>query len=569
MTSSAFSSFRLLRDNRPLLMTLGEFKAAFPSESQHVEWKEGIGREKIQKAIVAFSNADGGVVMVGVTDKGNLIGKSLDEGTRKDLWQTIGNIRSPGRIELDTLAVGQKEITLIFVEQRRQGVAQTSDGTLVIRKGKQNLPLFDDELIVLMSQRKQDAFDTSPTRWALADADSDLLSSLRGVFEITRDLNGQDLADALEERGLVTRQGGEFLLTKAGALFLVPDAPRELGKCYIEVFRHPDDSGEYDLRKEFGGTPSQQAKEAIAWIDEQLGFDLVIVGAKRHELKRLPSRALREVIANAVAHRDYQLSGSAIEIHLKPREVEVTSPGGFVAPVNSENIRDAHIARNRTVINTLRAFDLGEDAGRGIKVIMEEMASDLRGEPTFQEKVNGFVTVRLPIESPVTPEERGWIQELEHQDRLLPNDRRVLIEAARGKLLANGTVCSLLNIDSTHARQSLQRLRDAGFLEQVGKHGGARYRIAQNIQRPVGIDLSREELREVILDMAAKSRITNAMLQNRLGLLRHEVNYLLREMVNDGLLELRGAGRGAHYVLSDSFGIRNPNSEHTGQNEEK
>ena len=548
LVAMTYPPFHPMGDRQPSSMTLDEFKAEFPDENQYVEWKEGTSREKLQEAIVAFSNTDGGVVMIGVDDRGIPIGKRLDEGTRKNLWEIINEIKSPGRLELSTLAVDRKEITLVLVENRKQGVARTSNGRLLIRRSKQNLAPSDDELVVLLSQRIQEAFDSCPSRWSLGDADPDMLSSLCQAFEITQELDVQDLSDALAERGLVTWQGGNALLTKAGALFLIQDATREFGKCCIEVFRYSDSAGEYDLRKEFWGTPPQQAADATAWIDEQLGFDLVIVGVKRHELKRLPTKALREVIANAVAHRDYLLSGSAIEIHLRPNEVEVTSPGGFVAPVTSENIRYAHAARNRTVIRTLRAFDLGEDAGRGIKVILEEMATDLRGQPTFVEETTGFVTVRLPMESPVTPEERAWIQALVDQEQLLPEDRRVLIEAARGELLANASVGSLLDVDSTHARQSLQRLRDAGFLEQVGRHGGARYRIAQKIQRPVGVDLSRDELRSVILDIASNQPVTNALLQHHLGLPRYGVRDLLAELVHDELLERRGAGRGAYYV---------------------
>ena len=531
-------------------MTLDEFAAAYPSESQHVEWKEGTSGRPLQKAIVAFSNADGGVVMVGVNDCGKPIGRRLDEGTRKSLWETINEIESPGPIELSGLEVGGVPITVISVGPRQQGVSQTSDGTPVIRRGKQNLPLKGDSLVALLSQRSHAVFDGSPTDWSLSDADPDLRARLCEAFAIPLDLHDHDIADALAERGLVMRQGGKPMLTKAGALFLVPSAPRQFGKCYIEVFRFTQEAAEYDLRKEFRGTPAQQAEDAVAWIEEQLGFDLVIVNTKRHELKRLPYKALREVIANAVAHRDYQLSGSAVEVHIKPNEVVVTSPGGFVAPVTSKNIREAHAARNKTVIRTLRAFDLGEDAGRGIKIILDEMAAELRGEPTFEEEVDGFVTVRLPIESPVTPDERAWVHEMEGEGRLRPDDRRVLIEAARGVTLSNSAVCSLLNVDSTHARQSLQRLRDAGFLEQDGQRGGARYRIAPNMRQRGAVRLNRAEIREVILTMAANKEITNAVLRSELGLSLYEISVQLKELVADGLLERRGASRGTYYVLS-------------------
>ena len=533
-------------------MTLQEFTATFPSESSYVEWKEGVSNDRIQKAVVALSNADGGVLMIGVNDRGRPTGRPLDTNLEKRLWEIVNHIESPGSIELHGLAVGGVEITAVSVERRLQGVAQTSDGTALIRMGKQNLPLTGAALVELVSKRVQDSFDSDLSRWILAEADPDLLGLLFGAFEIDPNSSEQDRADAMEERGMVVHRAGEAVLTKAGALFLVPDASSEFGKCFVEVFRFPEDGAEHDRRVAFDGTPAQQVDAATAWIDDELGFDLIVVGRKRHELKRLPVRALREVVANAVAHRDYQLSGSAVEVRVSPREVTVISPGGFVAPVTSENLRDAHAARNRRVIQALRAFGLSEDAGRGIGVVLNEMAQDLRAEPTFAEQPQGHVTVRLPIESPVSPEERAWARELEGRAELLPGDRRVLIEAARGAELANADVRSLLNIDSAEARQSLQRLRDAGLLEQEGKRRAARYRIVPGLGRPAWVGLDRAGQRSAVLDMAGRGPVTNAMVRQELGLPRQGAVLLLRGLVAEGMLEMRGSKRGSHYVLAGS-----------------
>ena len=533
-------------------MTLAQFAATFPSESSYVEWKEGIGRNSIQRAVVAFSNADGGVIMIGVSDRGQPTGRPLDANLEKQLWEIVNHVESPGSIELHGLAVEGVAITAVSVARRREGVAQTSDGTALIRMGKQNLPLTGAALVESVSRRVQDSFDSGLAPWSLAEADPDLLRLLSTAFEIDPNSSERDRADALEERGMVVHRGGEALLTKAGALFLVPDASREFGKCFVEVFRFPEAGAEHDRRVVFEGTPAQQVDAATAWIDNELGFDLVIVGRKRHELRRLPVRALREVIANAVAHRDYQLSGSAVEVRVSSREVQVISPGGFVAPVTSQNLRDAHAARNRRVIQALRAFGLAEDMGRGIRVVLDEMAQDLRGEPSFTEQPQGHVTVRLPVESPVSPEERAWARELEGRAELLPGDRRVLIEAARGAELANSDVRSLLNVDSAGARQSLQRLRDAGLLEQEGERGAARYRIVAGLGRPAWVGLDRAGQRSAALDMARRGPITNTMVRQELGLPRQGVVHLLRGLVADGLLEMRGSKRGSHYVLAGS-----------------
>ncbi len=351
-------------------MTREGFAAAFPSESHFVEWKTGLSRSEIQKTVVAFSNADGGVLMIGVTDEGRLRGKPLDDGLEKTVWEIIQEIESPGSVELNGLRVGEVDITVISVAERLDAVAQTSDGTLLIRRGKQNLPLKGGAFVGLVSHRERQTFDSSPSRWALPDADSDLLARLCRAFEIDPTLSETDIA------------------------------------------------------------------------------------------------------------------------------------------------------------------------------------ADLRSEPTFAEEIDGHVTVRLPVESPVSPEERAWVREQEGHALLRPEDRRVLIEAARGVELTNTAVRALLDIDSTRARRSLQRLRDAGFLQQVGEGRGTCYRIVPSMQRSVGIRLDRTELRSIVLAMAADGAVTNTMVRSRLGLSRNEVVRLLSGLTADGYLELRGSKRGAHYVLA-------------------
>ena len=114
--------------------------------------------------------------------QGHPTGKPLDEGLEKTIWEIIQEIESPGSVELYGLRVGKVDITVITVAERLDAVTQTSDGTLLIRRGKQNLPLKGGAFVGLVSQREQQTFDSSPSRWALPDADPDLLgATLRGV----------------------------------------------------------------------------------------------------------------------------------------------------------------------------------------------------------------------------------------------------------------------------------------------------------------------------------------------------------------------------------------------------
>ena len=545
------SPFPLTSADFPAQMTPGEFRAAFPSEGQYVEWKAGTGRRPIQEAIVAFSNADGGVVMIGVDDRGAAVGCPLDEGVEKDLWETIGQIESPGPVQVRGMRVGRAEITVVAVGPRRDGVAQTSNGRPLIRQGKQNLPLLGRELRQLMANRLPGDFEMAPSRWILDDVDRELLIQLCHALGIESNQDPVDLAAALAQRGLAVPSDSACTLTNAGALFLVTEMSVAFGKSHIEVLRFREGNPEYDRREVFDGTPSQQVQTAVDWIIGEIGFDLVVLRTVRHELARLPVDALREALANAVAHRDYQLTGSAVEVHLRPKEVTVISPGGFAGGVTSENIGEAHFSRNKAVINALRAFGLAEDAGRGIDLIRREMAAALRFEPTFEEVPTSWVRAVLPTDGPVTPEELAWTHEILRDAELLPGDRRVLVEALRGAELTNSTVRSLLHVGVSPARNTLQRLCESGYLEDEGGGGATRYRLSAAIPAPYGRPLSRDEMRAVILDWANKGPVTNSLVQSRFGVSRSQALTLLRGLARDGLLAKHGAGRGASYQLTD------------------
>ena len=116
-------------------------------------------------------------------------------------------------------------------------------------------------------------------------------------------------------------------------------------------------------------------------------------------------------------------------------------------------------------------------------------------------------------------------------------------------MLANSDVRTLLSVDSAEARQSLQRLRDAGLLQQEGERRAARYRIVPGLGRPAWVGLDRAGQRSAVLDMAGRGPITNAMARQELGLPRQGAVHLLRGLVDDGMLEMRGSKRGSHYVL--------------------
>lgn len=532
----------------PAFLTGSSFRAAFPHESQYVEFKEGLSASALQDAVVAFSNADGGVVLIGVRDSGDVLGRDLTPSALDDIHSSLRQVRDSGRYTIRAVPVESRSVIAVGVARRIDGFAQTPAGRVLARRGTMKVPLFGDELRRLINERAVTPFESTPTSSSLGAVSAALLHDLVEAFG-WRD----SVEQHLEEHGLIDSTG---MVTVAGCLYLLDDAAPTLGKPYTEILRYPAAGSDYDRRLEFRGPLHHQLQRVVAEIMDQLGQELVVLGIRRHELPRLPEVVVRETIANALAHRSYEASGAAVRVESYPHELRVVSPGGLPEPVTVETMRDAQAARNPRTIAVLRRYGLAEDVGRGIDVILDSMQREMLDPPRFEDTGHAVI-VTLPIRSAVAPSERAWLREVETRGLIEPRDRVVLVHAARGEALSNARVRDLLGVGADAARRSLRRLRDADFLVQQGVRGGATYVLKASLRPPAGLRLSQEALEDILVELASAAEpLTNARVRLRTRLDAAEARRLLRGLVEQGRLVQEGQRRGTRYRLPGDVDVR-------------
>ena len=526
------------------MLTEEAFASHFPSEGQYIEFKEGLSSNEIARTIVAFSNSDGGVILLGVTDGGALKGLTLGGEREAKLHNLVSGLHDPGRYEIHRLIVASKNVAVIAVERRTEGFSQMRDGRLLVRRGASNRALVGVELSGFVSRRSLRRFETTPTAVELSSAAPDLLDELASAWgwSATR------ITDRLLERDLVATAGPRMCLTVAGALHLLKSPHDVLGKSFIEIFRYRGAASNYDRRVEVAGPLAEQIRRATSTVLDDVGYELVVLGLTRHDLPRLPEVVLREAITNAVAHRTYESNGTAVRIEIHDDRVVVVSPGGLPEPVTVANIREQSAARNLEVIRILRQYKLAEDAGRGVDVMQDVMADHLLEPPEFTENGDS-VAVTLRTTSTVTPLERAWVAELEQRGSLDPRDRLLIVHAARGQELTNAVAREALDVDSVQARRALQRLRDQGLLVQRGTRGGAVYIIGPDLRPPSGLRLTEQEIQAIVMDMAREGPVTNALVRGRMETDRAQTLSILARLVSQGRLIQRGERRGTRYEL--------------------
>jgi ATP-dependent DNA helicase RecG len=522
-----------------------EFARQYPREGDTVEFKEGPGRDPVRRTLVSFSNSVGGTLLIGVDDTGRIVGLRGDPTTViAKVHLAARDLRDLGRYDVDALAVDGSTVIRVVVHRRVSGFAQLADGVVLVRRGEHDVPLFGAELATFLMGRQLQRFESQSLPLTLRDADDAAIADLIEAHGWTPD--AENVTARLRERGLVEPTGDR--LTVAGALFAAPSAA-PLGKAYVEIRRYPDDGDAYDKRRTITGSPQAQVRQATAQVLDELGNEFVVAGSRRYELPKLPPEVVREAVANAVAHRSYEATGTATVVEIRPGRVVVRSPGGLPEGVTVENLRDAQSARNVVVLDVLRRFRVAEDAGRGIDVMQDRMADALLDPPRFADLGHAF-EVTLPVHSPITPDERAWVLALEHDGRIERADRLLLVHAARGAWLTNAAARAALGVDSVAARAALQRLCDAGLLERHGERGGAHYWLAAHLaaarrRSPEELELS------VIVAADFNGSISNRDVRTLTDLDRAQALALLDRLVEKGRLVRIGERRGTRYVLAE------------------
>lgn len=523
----------------PEIMTEAQFERFAAREDERLELKTGAGRKPLQEALVALSNTAGGVILIGVTDDRVVVGCERRQGIDDAIHDAATDSHDVGRYRIRQIDIAGRPVVAVLVEPRLDAVAQTSDGRVLRRQGGRNRAVFGRDLQELVNSRALVRFEATDSGVGPDAVDPQTSAAVAKAFGWR---TGSRLQARWAERGLMHASGQ---LTIAGALVLTdPGTSLGVSKFCVDVRSYTDDAATaYHRRTAVEGPVQRQVEVATDEVIREIGTETVVTDAYRHDLPRLPRRVVREAIANAVAHRSYEIDSAAIVVEIRPGVVRVTSPGRLPAPVTVENLREMQAARNQSVIDALRRFKLAEDSGQGIDLIQDEMRLELLQEPRFVEDTDRF-TVELPLGGIVSPTERGWLAEFERTGRLRADERPLLLAVLREGQITNSRAREILGIDSTEVRARLQRMRDCGLVVQNGTKGRAYYTLGELGPRRTD--------QQIVLAEAAQGPLTNERVRALTGLDRIAARALLRRLVDEGLLRQEGQRRGTRYHLRGS-----------------
>ena len=247
------------------------------------------------------------------------------------------------------------------------------------------------------------------------------------------------------------------------------------------------------------------------------------------------TRAVREVVLNAISHREYRLPGSVF-LRLYPRRMEIASPGGFPAGVTADNILWRQVPRNRLISETLSRCGLVERSGQGVDLVFEELIKQGKLIPDFRGTDEHQVSVTLhgEVQNPQFLSFLGAVGTSRLQS-FSPEDLWILHLISREERIP------------AELTGRIKRLAGMGIVERVGVGRGTKYILSRSLY--THMNKKGEYTRKRGLDRATnkalllKHIIDNGSTGTRFSELRQVLPSLTRGSISSLLIELRSEGK--------------------------
>lgn len=383
---------------RNMQMDLDLLSEISRGEGQHREFKRLVDNpESVAGEIVAFANSDGGVIYFGVEDDGSIVGLQNVES----VFQTLTHICRdrcvpPISPVLQQHTVEGVDLIVLQVkpELNRQKPYRTAGGRFYIRVGKDKQDATGRELIRIAQAAGELHYDESPVLGAGLQALSlpAFAAYHERQFGMTLDehleQSGVDLPTLLRNLRLAHDLDGELTLTVAGVLVFGETPQRWLPQSRLSAVAFAGNDEDADIldRREITGRLPDIIEDTRLFLERNIRMPAREEGFRREDMPLYDRKALGEAVVNAVAHRDYSLSGSQIRLFLFADRVEVRSPGRLPNSVTLDNIKlGVHAERNRVIATLLTQLGYMSAIGTGVPRLIIRLSRLLSGrEPEFE-----------------------------------------------------------------------------------------------------------------------------------------------------------------------------------------
>ncbi|MBF0492624.1 MAG: putative DNA binding domain-containing protein [Deltaproteobacteria bacterium] len=423
-------------------------------EGESSKFKQSLSTD-LGKTIVAFGNTNGGVILIGVDDEGQLVGLK-GKNVLQDISDAIAGVVPAPKVSVEEVAFGDRKVAIIHVEKGAH--LYSCRNVVYIRVGRNNRPLSIQEVIEKGSESLRIFFDEMPSQANIAAIDKKLVKKFLKVREEVRGVRHPTLSEDRQLQLLRILKSGKNQLTQGGLLFFGRDPQKWIPQARVHCVHFLDDEMQrYTNQRFFEGSLWLMMEE----IETYLRSHLQRSGGQKTGFRRLekfeyPLEAIREALLNAMIHRNY-FSAADIKMFFFPNRLLIRNPGSFPPGVTPE--LPEHRPRNPLLAQFFYDVGLVEKYGSGIET-MRRLCGDTAS-------VTLSFDLRESSTTLIFQKKEGTVQ----RDLL---DEKILKRLEQGAA-RSAELVSLTGISRQAVTKRLNRLLVAGTIRREGSGAGVVY----------------------------------------------------------------------------------------------
>lgn len=456
-----------------------EFKTALEGKpgNKHPRRTASICSE-VGEALVAFANADGGELFIGVEDNGVVTGlqhtpeeiETMQNAVKTHIFDSEGlPLQQNCSITIDG-----KQILFFSVTKSIDKIFQLPDGRCMRRQDKSSMPAtfekIEFERRELASREYDRAFVDGA---AVNDLDLQLVQQIADGL-----LKGMSPEQYLQQVNLAEYGLAGLRLKRAALLLFAKDITKWYPRCQVRILRVDGDEirpGEqYNVISDDFVTGNIFFLLVNAWerlrpfLSQRTVFG---TDAKFEQTFVYPETACREALVNAIAHRDYSVN-NPITIYVYKNKLVFESPGELLSTISIELLREGkgiHESRNSNIARVLRENKYMRELGEGIRRIFELMQAHELAAPQIESAQNAF-RISMTHQSIYTERELMWFGLFKDFD-LDQAQKRIVMAGIDGRMLSQTAIYTALGCDDRNLYdRSVTTLRVSGILQEINKN---------------------------------------------------------------------------------------------------
>jgi len=367
-------------------------------EDYYTEFKEqAVHPDDLAAEITGFANSEGGRLLMGISDDGNAVGVvDADKEIRRLDNICANNCEPPILSKIEKIKINDKLILLVKILKGSERPYRTNKGVYYIRTSSGKRQASREELLRLYQATRSLYYDELPVlETDLSDLDTIYFEKFFKGFQGWKVSEvGIGLVDLLKSMKIFVMSEDQKPVFSLGGLLLFGKNPQQhlpYAKITLAKFTGNEIGDVFD-KKDIEGKIADQIINIENLIKLYIQSKVVIKDFEPEFHHEIPLNALRELIVNAVVHRDYHIK-SQIRVFIFDNRIEIMSPGKLPNSITLENIRwgGIHAERNPIIVSFLAKMGYMTEIGTGIIRAIRLLKQHTGKEPEFEERGQDFM----------------------------------------------------------------------------------------------------------------------------------------------------------------------------------